>query len=149
MFDLNELILLNQNETNLEKNIKKVLFIFILIIIPIFEIIALILQAIDIFNTVQKKFERNIYNSDIFLLGAITFCSFISLICTWSMMSVCYNDSKCIIVISILKNIFIIILFLISYDSDNFYYYLVFNVVGYGIFYTLLIIYKTFKKGIL
>ena len=55
IIELNEFRILNQNETQMEKEMKKIIFIFISIIFPLIEILALIIQMIDIYNKVAKK----------------------------------------------------------------------------------------------
>ena len=142
--DIVELIILYQNETEFEKKIKKCIFIIISIIFPLFEIIILIFQFIDI----NEKLKLNI-NGKLILREIIIFFILSSLFCTWSMMSICYYDSKCLTIILILKTVFIFIIFLLSCESENYYYYIVFNVLGYGVFYTLILIYKSFKKGVI
>ena len=130
-----ELRLLNVNETEMEKKLKKIIFLFISIVFPLFEFISLSLQLVSMYNTAKQY--------DIFIFSL----SFISFLCTISMMGVCYDKSKCVVIMIIVKTLFIILLLLISTYSQYFGYYLVFNVIGYGIFYTLIFVYKSFKKG--
>ena len=146
--DLIQFLILNRNETEIEKKLKKIIFIFISILFPLFEIIAMIYQIVDTFYHINFD-DKNLFINGIFIRPIVSLCSFTSLICSWSMMSVCYNELKCINVILIVKTILIIIILLLSSPSTNFYYYLVFNVLGYGMYYTFIIIYKAFKKGII
>ena len=138
----------------MQKDIKKILFIFISIIFPLIEIISLILLVIDIKKTKFKDIDE--MNAG---LGFIILFSFISLIFTWGMVGVCYLERYCIKILLTFKGIIVFasiyICFVINYRYDdfyklyNFYYYLVFYVIGYGIFFTLIIVYKTFPKGII
>ena len=131
-----ELRLLRINETQMEKQLKKIIFLFISLIFPLFEFISLILQLLNMFDTVQAE------------LTYFIFClSFISFLCTISMMGVCYDNLKCVIIMLSVKAVVIVLLLRIGYTSKYFHYYLVFNVIGYGIFFTLIFIYKSFKKG--
>ena len=146
--DLIQFLILNRNETEIEKKLKKIIFIFISILFPLFEIIALIYQIVDIFY--NTNFDENLYFiNGVVIRPAVSFCSFTSLLCSWSMMSVCYNELKCIKVILVVKTILIIFILFLSSASTNYYYYLVFNILGYGMYYTFIIIYKAFKKGII
>ena len=146
--DLIQFLILNRNETEIEKKLKKIIFIFISILFPLFEIIALIYQIVDSFHNIDFD-ERLLFIEGIFIRPAVSFFSFTSLICSWSMMSVCYNELKCIKVILVIKTILIILILFLSSASTNFNYYLVFNILGYGLYYTFIIIYKAFKKGII
>ena len=146
--DLIQFLILNRNETEIEKKLKKIIFIFISILFPLFEIIALIYQTVDIFYNINFD-DKNLFIEGEFIRPLISLFSFTSLICSWAMMSVCYNELKCINVLLIIKTILIILTLLLSSPSTNFYYYLVFNVLSYGIYYTFIIIYKAFKKGII
>ena len=138
--EINELRLLYINESEMEKQLKKVIFLFISLIIPVLEIIILILQEVYIYENEEIR--------DIFkLISGV--CSLISLFCTWGMMNICYYNYKCIVNLIIIKTIIIFIFLNICYYTSIFYYFLVFNIIGYGIFYTLIIVYKAFKKGII
>ena len=141
--DINELILLNIQETQMQKTIKKFLFIIISIIIPLLEIIGIVFQTIDSFKN-DTSYEI-IFSAKTF----IGFFTLISLISTWAMVSVCYLEKKCISVMLIIKLFSIFIILMINSENENFNYYLVFNTLGYGIFYTLVILYKIFPKGII
>ena len=141
--DINELILLNIQETQMQKTIKKFLFIIISIIIPLLEIIGIVFQTIDSF---KNDTSHEIIFSAKTLIG---FFTLISLISTWAMVSVCYLEKKCISVMLIIKLFSIFIILMINSENENFNYYLVFNTLGYGIFYTLVILYKIFPKGII
>ena len=153
LYERYDFILLNIRETQMKKDIKKILFIFISIIFPLIEIISLILLVIDIKKTKFKDIDS------IGDLAVIIIFSFISLIFTWGMVGVCYLERYCIKILLTLKGMIIFasiyICFIISnrydyrYELYNFYYYLVFYVIGYGIFFTLIIVYKTFPKGII
>ena len=146
--DLIQFLILNRNETEIEKKLKKIIFIFISILFPLFEIIALIYQIVDSFHNIDFD-KRLFFIEGIFIRPAVSFFSFTSLICSWSMMSVCYNELKCIKVILVIKAILIILILFLSSASTNFNYYLVFNILGYGMYFTFIIIYKAFKKGII
>ena len=150
IIELNEFRILNQNETQMEKEMKKIIFIFISIIFPLIEILALIIQMIDIYNKVAKKIndDEDWFNGDMFYPIGVGFFTFGSLIFTWGMVSICYLEKKCLVNVLILKLIVIAIILLLSQSSVNFVYYLVFNVIGYGVFFTLIIVFKAFKKGI-
>ena len=150
IIELNEFIILNQNETQMEKEMKKIIFIFISIIFPLIEILALIIQMIDIYNKVALKIndDEDWFNGDMFYPIGVGFFTFGSLIFTWGMVSVCYLEKKCLVNILILKLIVIAIILFLSQSSVNFAYYLVYNVIGYGVFFTLIIVFKAFKKGI-
>ena len=138
--EINEIRLLYINESEMEKQLKRVIFLFISLIIPVLEIIILTLQIINIY-------DDNI-RIDFYIL-LLAFCSLFSLFCTWGMMSTCYYNNKCIIVLLIIKTFFIMIFLLLCSNKPNFKYSLVFNIIGYGVFYTLIIVYKVFKKGIM
>ena len=140
--ELNDLILLNIQETQTQKLIKKVLFIIISIIIPILEIICLAFQTIDYFEHNSRSFV----SSNKSLVG---FFSLSSLFCTWAMISVCYLEKKCIRIMLSIKLFSIIITLFLIQSLELFGYYLVFNTLGYGIFFTLIILYKIFPKGII
>ena len=146
--DLIQLLILIRNETEIEKKLKKIIFIFISILFPLFEIIALIYQTVDIFNNINFD-DKSFFINGIIIRLAISLFSFTSLLCSWSMMSVCYDEFKCIKIILIVKFFLIILILILSGSSTNFYYYLVFNVLGYGMYFTFIIIYKSFKKGII
>ena len=138
--EINEIRLLYINESEMEKQLKRVIFLFISLIIPVLEIIILTLQIINIY-------DDNI-RIDFYIL-LLAFCSLFSLFCTWGMMSTCYYNNKCIIVLLIIKTFFIMIFLLLCSNKPNFKYSLVFNIIGYGVFYTLIIVYKVFRKGIM
>ena len=140
---IEELRLLFINETEMEKQIKKYLFIVISIIIPILELLIEILQLKNMRESVDN-YDR--YDTS---LTFVTFFSFFSLFCTWGMISVCFFKVKTISILLVLKAISFIILLLISTVFPNFYYYLVFNIILYGLYYTLIIVYKIFKKSII
>ena len=146
--DINELRLLNISETKIEKQLKKIIFIFIIIVIPIIEIINIIFETINIFERFEINGKKNYINSEGFHGVVVVLCNLGSLFCTWGLMSVCYYNYQCILILIIIKSVFIFIFLLINKISDNFHYYLVFNVIIYGIYYTLIIIYRVFKKGI-
>ena len=133
------------NETQMQKIIKKIIFIIISIIFPIMEIVLLIYQAIIIFN--DKK-ESIIYNNFV-SIAVYGFLSFGSFFCTLSMVSVCYLEVKCLAAMLTSKLSLIIFIIIFSFPSDDNYYILVFNVIGYGIFYTLILVYESFRKGII
>ena len=141
--DINELIILNIAETQIQKTIKKFLFIIISIIIPLLEIIGIVFQTIDSFKN-DSSYE--IINSKKTFIG---FFTLISLISTWAMVSVCYLEKKCILVMLIIKFFSIFTILATNSENENFNYYLVFNILGYGIFYTLVILYEIFPKGII
>ena len=141
--EIEELRLLFIEETEMEKQLKKYLFIVLSIIMPILELLIGIFQ---IKNMIESVDDYDKYGID---LTFVTFFSFLSLFCTWGMISVCFFNLKTIIVLLIIKGISIIILLLISTVFPNFYYYLVFNTILYGLYYTLIIVYKIFKKSIL
>ena len=141
--EIEELRLLFIEETEMEKQLKKYLFIVLSIIMPILELLIGIFQ---IKNMIESVDDYDKYGVD---LTFVTFFSFLSLFCTWGMISVCFFNLKTIIVLLIIKGISIIILLLISTVFPNFYYYLVFNTILYGLYYTLIIVYKIFKKSIL
>ena len=141
--EIEELRLLFIEETEMEKQLKKYLFIVLSIIMPILE---LLIDIFQIKNMIESVDDYDKYGID---LTFVTFFSFLSLFCTWGMISVCFFNLKTIIVLLIIKGISIIILLLISTVFPNFYYYLVFNTILYGLYYTLIIVYKIFKKSIL
>ena len=141
--EIEELRLLFINETELEKQMKKYLFIVISIIMPIIELLISIFQIKNMIESVDDYDKYGIY------LTFITFFSFLSLFCTWGMISVCFFNINTIIVLLILKGMSFISLVLISTVFPNFFYYLVFNTILYGLYYTLIIVYKIFKKSIL
>ena len=143
MIDINEIRLLRMRETHTQKTIKKALFIVISIIFPLIELIANILQILSFINLNNSYFDFSIGVLIALILG--------SLICTWGMVSVCYLGIVCIKILLMGKLFFIfLILFLLKTDFSNiFNYNLVFNVVGYGTFYTLIIVYKIYPKGII
>ena len=141
--EIEELRLLFIEETEMEKQLKKYLFIVLSIIMPIIE---LLIDIFQIKNMIESVDDYDKYGID---LTFVTFFSFLSLFCTWGMISVCFFNLKTIIVLLIIKGISIIILLLISTVFPNFYYYLVFNTILYGLYYTLIIVYKIFKKSIL
>ena len=143
---IDELRYLIHNQTEIEKQIKKVVFLFITIIFPLYEFIFLILQEISFFYNFQSQTNSN--NNDINFLMALSLvlCLF-SLMCTWSMMGVCYDKSKCVFRILFVKSLLIGFMLLIAYQTKYFYYYLVFNILGYGLFFTLIMVYKSFKSG--
>ena len=131
-----ELRLLRINESEMEKQLKKIIFLFISLIFPLFEFISLILQLVNMYDTVKGD------------LSYFIFClSFISFLCTISMMGVCYDNLKCVIIMLSVKAVVIVLILIIGLTSKYFHYYLVFNAIGYGIFFTLIFIYKSFKKG--
>ena len=141
--EIEELRLLFIEETEMEKQLKKYLFIVLSILMPILE---LLIDIFQIKNMIESVDDYDKYGVD---LTFVTFFSFLSLFCTWGMISVCFFNLKTIIVLLIIKGISIIILLLISTVFPNFYYYLVFNTILYGLYYTLIIVYKIFKKSIL
>ena len=141
--EIEELRLLFIEETEMEKQLKKYLFIVLSILMPILE---LLIDIFQIKNMIESVDDYDKYGID---LTFVTFFSFLSLFCTWGMISVCFFNLKTIIVLLIIKGISIIILLLISTVFPNFYYYLVFNTILYGLYYTLIIVYKIFKKSIL
>ena len=137
--NLMELRLLNVNETEKEKKFKKIVFLFISIIFPLFELISLLLHFANIYKT-----------KDDFYLIFFT-VSFISFLLTVGMMSVCYDKNTAPVIIC--KTLIIIISLILVFSDDHQYhssrYYLVFYVIGYGTFYTLIFVYKSFKKGLI
>ena len=141
--EIEELRLLFIEETEMEKQLKKYLFIVLSILMPILE---LLIDIFQIKNMIESVDDYDKYGID---LTFVTFFSFLSLFCTWGMISVCFFNLKTILVLLIIKGISIIILLLISTVFPNFYYYLVFNTILYGLYYTLIIVYKIFKKSIL
>ena len=133
------------NETQMQKIIKKIIFIIISIIFPIMEIVLLIYQGIFLFN--QNK--GSIIPLNEFFIAVYGFLSFGSFFCTLSMISVCYLEIKCLATMLLSKLSLIILIIIFSLPSDDNYYVLVFNVIGYGIFYTLILVYESFRKGII
>ena len=148
--ELRELRIMSQNETLLEKRIKKTIFIFIAIIFPLFEIFEFILHTKNIYIEVEEKEKNNNgFHGEMILPSIILFFQLCSLICTWTMVSVCYLEKRCIIFMLILKIFFIIIILMLCTNLANYNYYYFFNIIGYGLFYLLIIIYNSFKKGII
>ena len=141
--DINELIILNIAETQIQKTIKKFLFIIISIIIPLLEIIGIVFQTIDSFKN-DSSYEI-IFSQKLF----IALFNLISLIITWAMVSLCYLEKTCISAMLTIKLFSIFFILVINSENKNFNYYLVFNILGYGIFYTLVILYEIFPKGII
>ena len=141
--EINEIIILHVKETEMQKQLKKVIFCFISIIIPFLEFIIIILQYTNMIYSMDR-FSRVDFIEILLAVFSIG-----SLFCTWGMMSVCYYYFKCILTLLIIKTILIVSIIFIGTNSDNFYYYLVFNIIGYGTYYTLIIVYKSFLKGIL
>ena len=133
------------NETQMQKIIKKIIFIIISIIFPIMEIVLLIYQAIILF----KEERGSIIPNNVFFISLYGFLSFSSFFCTLSLVSVCYLEIKCLAAMLISKLSLIIITIVFSLPSSDNYYVLVFNVIGYGIFYTLILVYESFRKGII
>ena len=138
--EINELRLLHINESEMEKQLKRVIFLFISLIIPVLEIIIIILQIIYIYDNERIEEGKR-------ALSAI--CSLLSLFCTWGMMSTCYYNYNCIIILIIIKSFFMFTFLIVWSESPYFYSILVFNIIGYGIFYTLIMVYKAFRKGII
>ena len=136
-----------RTERELEKQIKKVIFLFISIIFPLFELVFLILQSLNIYYNLKKS-SGEFLDIDTIKIGIGVF-SILSMMCTWSMLSLCYNKGKNIYTALIFKFVLIGIILTLSFKSFYFNYYLVFNIVGYGIFYTMIFIYRSFKKRII
>ena len=141
LVDLNEIQLLFIRESKLEEQIKKVIFVSISIVLPILEIIIIILKAKNIFETA----EHNDLSLKI-IFGSLELCS---LFCTWGLISICFNNMKGIIILLITKIFFIFTLILFISNEPFFKYYLTFDVILYGIFFTLIFVYKAFRKPIL
>ena len=142
--EIDELRLLFIVETEMEKQIKKYLFIILAIIIPILELLISILQMKNMIESIDNYDDNYGY-----YLTAVAFFSFFSLFCTWGMISVCFFNIKTIKILLALKTISISLLLVFSRHFQNFYYYLVFNIILYGLYYTLIIVYKIFKKSII
>ena len=99
--DINEFINLYQRETNLEKKIKKLIFIAISTILPLLEIILVIYEIYDIFlnlNIKENLTPIEIYSFPIFLC----FCTLSSLFCSWYLISICFNNIRSIITLLLL-----------------------------------------------
>ena len=139
--DLNEIELLFIRESKLEEQIKKVIFVSISIVLPILEIIIIILQTKNIFETSN--------DNDLVFKIFIGFLELCSIFCTWGLISICFNNMKGIIILLAIKIFFIFIFILIISNIPFFKYYLTFDVILYGIFFTLIFIYKSFRKSIL
>ena len=147
-----ELRMLNEHETLTQKIIKKIIFIFISIIFPILEIIGLIFQSIDICHELYLEVDRNkIYFIPIYIFRpcAIVFFTILSLICTWALISICFLDKKLIIILLTIKVALITIIIILSLSLSNVKKYFIYNLLGYAIFYIFILIYKSFKKGII
>ena len=144
MNNLRNELRLARRERKLEKQIKKVIFLFISIIFPLFEFPFLIFQSISIHYNSTKSYSLylDIYFSKIFI-GVF---SLLSMMCTWSMINICYHKGKYIYRTLIAKIVFIVFILGLTFQSTYFNYYLIFNVIGYGIFYNMVIIYSLFKK---
>ena len=144
IYEIYELRLLVMNETPRQKKIKKALFILISIIFPLIEFITNIMQ-IFFFIKGKKNFDGIIAGLIAFTLG--------SLICTWGMVSVCYLRLLCIKFLLLIKFFIIVLILMLLYvekrTNKHCYYYFVFNIIGYGLFYTLIIVYKVYPKGII
>ena len=67
------------------------------------------------------------------------------------MVSVCYLENVCLRTLLLFKIFFIIITFLVmtAGDNDKFYELLVYGILFFGSFITLIIVYKVFPKGII
>ena len=147
--DIHEFMILRIIETQTQKRIKKVLFIIISILYPLLEIIYMIFLT-------KNAFEKDKYYKDDEDIDFVTFYnialglfSFGSLLCTWAMISICYLEEKCLRTILLIKFIFIIITFLIISSIENFINYLVYGTLCFGSFFTLILVYKVFPKGII
>lgn len=143
--EMEEFRLLFINETEMQKQLKIVIFIFISIVYPILELIIITLQIINIIDTMKNSEQKRI---DVIIIVEVCLFLLFSLLCTVGMMSACFSKIKTISILLILKSIFIILFFFIIESYPNFSYYLVFNIITYGSFYTLIIVYKTFRKSI-
>ena len=143
--DIHEFLILNIRETLTQKRIKKALFIVISIIYPLLEIIYTIFQTKYSF-----KFDDDL---DFVSASKIFYGLFAlgSLFCTWGMVSVCYLENVCLRTLLLFKIFFIIITFLVmtAGDNDKFYELLVYGILFFGSFITLIIVYKVFPKGII
>ena len=142
--DINDLNLLNIAETQTQKIIKKILFIIIEIIFPFAEIIFF-------FQNLHLLYGDNVYSSSLGLIFfMICFPAFSSLLCTWGIISVCYLEKKCLKPLLLIKIGFIFtqcLVYLI--EGEKFTYYVVYIILFYGTFFTLICIYKIFPKGII
>ena len=142
--EMEEFRLLFINETEMQKQLKIVIFIFISIVYPILELI-ITLQIINIIDTMKNSEQKRI---DVFIIIEVCLFLLFSLLGTVGMISECFSKIKTISILLILKSIFIILFFFIIKSYPNFSYYLVFNIITYGSFYTLIIVYKIFRKSI-
>ena len=149
--DINELMILRIMETQTQKIIKKALFIVISIVYPLIEIIFMIFQTKNAFEEDDPDYYE--YKDEIdyvsFYNIALGLFSFGSLLCTWGMVSTCYLEINCLRTVLVIKIICIIITFLILAPLNNFINYLVYGTLIFGSFFTLIIVYKVFPKGII
>ena len=144
--EINDLILLNIAETQTQKLIKKILFIFIEIIFPITEIIFLFFQNLA-FHSIDGEYDEVTLGMDDYTLGFFTFSS---LLCTWGIISVCYLEKNCLRVLLSMKMGFIFVQCLVYQTKGRrFDHYFVYIILFYGTFFTLICIYKIFPKGII
>ena len=142
---IDELRSLIHNQTEIEKQIKKVVFLFITVVFPLYEFIFLTLQGISLFYNLESQSDSNINEGLLEVLSLIV--SLISIMCTWSIMGVCYDKSKCVYIVLFVKSLLIGFILVIAYQTNYFCYYLIFNTLGYGLYFTLIMVYKSFKSG--
>ena len=147
MNNLRNELRLARRERKLEKQIKKVIFLFISIIFPLFEFLILIFQPMIIYYNLAKSNSLYVEISlSILFIGVF---SLLSIMCTWSMINICYHKGKNLYRALIAKIAFIVFIIGLTFQTTYFNYYLIFNVIGYGIFYNMVIIYSLFKKKII
>ena len=140
---INEIRYLFINETEIEKQIKKVIFISISLVLPFLEIIILILQTKNIIDSFENS-------NDKYFEGTVSgFFGLCSLFCTWALISNCFKEIVTILILLSLKIIFINIILFIIRDISNFSYHLTFNIILFGTFSTLIFTYKSFRKPII
>ena len=147
MNNLRNELRLARRERKLEKQIKKVIFLFISIIFPLFEFLILIFQPMIIYHNLAKS--NSLYVDISLRILFIGVFSLLSIMCTWSMINICYHKGKNLYRALIAKIAFIVFIIGLTFQTTYFNYYLIFNVIGYGIFYNMVIIYSLFKKKII
>ena len=147
MNNLRNELRLARRERKLEKQIKKVIFLFISIIFPLFEFLILIFQPMIIYHNLAKS--NSLYVDISLSILFIGVFSLLSIMCTWSMINICYHKGKNLYRALIAKIAFIVFIIGLTFQTTYFNYYLIFNVIGYGIFYNMVIIYSLFKKKII
>ena len=147
MNNLRNELRLARRERELEKQIKKVIFLFISIIFPLFEFLILIFQPMIIYHNLAKS--NSLYVDISLRILFIGVFSLLSIMCTWSMINICYHKGKNLYRALIAKIAFIVFIIGLTFQTTYFNYYLIFNVIGYGIFYNMVIIYSLFKKKII